>query len=466
MTSPDKSVPSGSYTGPGGSGGGLPSLQKLTWESARQSIVSSVLQSFSGVGTATTNLNNATSQAMTVATTAQAGAIGAQSTATSAQTSSTANASAIAALQTQQQQSQVGGASVTDNFQSWSTADWTTVKTGPVADMTVVNGEAGIGKQGDTGSGNVVALWNTPLMTDAEMASVVLGNANQASNIYGSGPIIRAATDLSSFVFASVSTGGLILGHGTRSSGTTTFSQWVAQTGVTIGTGDTVTLAANGTTYTVSVNGVGLLSYSDAAAVVPVAATNRSVGFVSAYVQQSSAWGTSSYFGFDLASFTAADTISPSVVGTGWSVYRQATSSVSQASTGAGASRLSAGTLDTVRSCTNGVNVVDLGTGAIQVAKSGWYVISLGLQWDTAAGSNPYWAGVYTAPSATGPWTFQRAGGETAGSAIYSTTNTFVLFLAAGSLVAPGYLTVNSAGVRGDANGLATFFDGTLCSFS
>ncbi|PPJ18817.1 hypothetical protein C5E45_34255 [Nocardia nova] len=463
MTSPDKRVPAGAYAGPAGTGAGLPSLQKLTWQSAQQSIISGVMQSFQGVGAATTNINNATAQAMSAATAAAVGASGAQSTATAAQDTSTANASAIAALQTQQQQTQVGGASVTDNFSSWNTASWATFRSGPVADVSVVNGQAGITKSGNTGNGSVGALWKTPLLTDSESVSVVLGAVNQAgSNDLGSGPVIRAAADLSSFVWAAVSTTSVALGYGVRSGGTTTFTQWVGGSQFSISTGDTITLTAVGNSYTVQINGVGALNYHDTSAVSPVGSTNRWVGFISTYLQQSSAWGTSSYYGFDFDSFAAADTASPPIVGTGWSLYRQNTSSVAQS---AGANVLTAPVFDTVRQ-TNNINLIDLGTGQIQVTKSGWYVISVGFQWDTAAGSNPYWTVLYTAPAAGGTWTAIRFAGEAMGSNQYDTSATFVVFLGAGTVCAPGFQSGQSAGVRGDAGGVATFFDGTLCSFS
>ncbi|MFX0581178.1 DUF7257 domain-containing protein [Nocardia nepalensis] len=463
MTSPDKSVPAGSYTGPGSSGAGLSSLQKLTWQAAQQSIISGVMQSFQGIGTATTDINNATTQAMTAATAAQSGAAAAQSTANNAQDTSTANASAIAALQTQQQQSQVGGASITDNFQSWNTANWTSFKTGPVADMTVVNGQAGLGKHGDTGTGSVAALWKTPLYTDSVTVSVVLGNVNQAgANFAGSGPIIRAATDLSTFVWTAVSTTGVYLCYGTRSAGSTTATQWASTGNMSISTGDTITLTAQGANYTVLVNGVGVLSYTDAAATSPVGSANRSVGFISSYLQQNSTWGTATYFGFDLDSFTSADTTQPAMVGTGWSVCRKTASSVAQTS---GNGRVVSGTFDTLRP-SNNVNLIDLGTGQIQVTKSGWYVISVGLQWDTPAGSNPYWTFLYTTPNPGGTWTVLRAAGEGSGSSQFDTSATFVVFLGSGAVVAPGYQSAQSAGIQGDANGLATFFDGTLCSFS
>ncbi|MEU2033589.1 DUF7257 domain-containing protein [Nocardia amamiensis] len=461
MTSPDKKVPPGAYVGTPGAPNGLSNLQKVTWQSAQQSIISNVLQSFQGVGAVSANLTENTTRAMTAANAAQAGATSAQVTATAAQDASTANASAINQLQTQQTQNQVGGASVTDNFQTWNTENWNTFKTGPVADMTTVNGQAGIGKSGNTDTGSVSALWKTPLMTDSESVSVVLGSANQAGSTAGSGPIIRASADLSTFVFAAVSGSSVHLGYGTRSGGTTTFHQWASKSNLSIKTGDTVTLTATGSVYKVLVGGVGMLSYTDAAATSPVGSANRYVGFLSTYYLQTTSWGSSSYFGFDFDSFAAADTTSPPIVGTGWSVYRQNSSVVPQAT---GANRVAAGTFDTIR-MTNNVNVIDVGTGQIQVTKSGWYVVTVGLQWDSIPENYPRWAFLWSSPGPNSTWTAMRAGGSVSHVSL-GLTCTFTVFAAAGTVLAPGYQIATNASVRGEVSGLATFFDGTLCSFS
>ncbi len=462
MTQPNKETKPGQYGVSPGTGA-LGGLQKITFDGARQSIISSVLQSFQGVDAAGTNINGATNKAMNAAATAQADAVSAQNTANSAQDTATSNSSAIANLQNQQQQNQVGGATFSDSFDTWNTANWNSFKSGSVADMVVVRGQAGLDKRGNTDSGGVVALWKTPLYTDAQSASVVIGNLNQSGSFAGSGPVIRAAADLSTFVWAVAGGNSLYLGRGTRSGGVITLTQWKATGNAPIETGDALTLSAKGNTYTVQVSGVSLLSYTDIAGEVPVGSTNRWTGFMSQYLLQNSSWGANAYFGCDFDSFTTADTTQPTMVGTGWSIFRQDENGVPQPT---GYNRIAQGTFDTLRA-SNNVNV-NLGNGAIQVTKSGWYVISVGLQWTNPAASNlAYWTALYSAPSATGPWNLLRLSGEVTAPGTYASGATFVVFLAANTFVSPGYATLQGGtAVRGDPGGAATFFDGTLCSFA
>jgi hypothetical protein len=382
------------------------------------------------------------------------------STAGAAQTTSMANSTQIAALQTQQTQSAVGGGSIYDGFQTWDAANWNTLNIGGAAGITVSGGQAGINQTGDTDSGGTglsMAMWKTPLMTDQETVSIVLGNPNQGGNTY-SGVMIRAAADFSTFVWAAVETGAVALGYGTATSTGAVLNSWTSSTNISVSQGDTLTLTANGNTYTVMVNGIGILDWIDTGGQSPVGHNNRSVGFLCSLYVNVFTW-----FSFNVAAFSAADTTPPAVVGTGWSIYRANTATVSQP---AGANQISGSVYDTVRE-SNGCTIANLGSGQIQIGKAGWYVMSVGVNWNAACGTNyNYYAYLWSAPSPTGQFSLVRAGGDTSGSTVYSSEATFVVFAPAGSVWAPGYYIAGPNSLIGDANGIGNYFDGTLCSFS
>ncbi|WP_067835999.1 hypothetical protein [Nocardia lijiangensis] len=461
MTNPDKKIPPGAYTG-----GSIRNLQKVTWASAQASIMSNVMQSFAGVDAIGANLNSATNRALNAASSAQTDASDAQVTANAAQSTSASNAAAIANLQTDRTQNEVGGAAVTDSFESWDTTKWSVAKwvdgSHTVPDMVVVNNQAGIAKSGNTGTGGDFALYRTPLMTDSQSVSLVLGRANQAGYFTGSGVLIRAAVDLSTFVLVQLGTSKISLQRATLINGQMTVTIWTERTNLSLNTGDTVTVSATGSSYEVLVNGVSRLGYQDTAVTSPVGAGNRWVGFYSACYADSDWSGTTLYFGFDIESFAAADTSSPPVVGTGWSLYRQSATAVAQS---AGSVRY--GTIfDTVRQA-NKVNVLNLAAGQIQITKPGWYVMSVGAQWAQACGEGyNYNVSLWSAPSPEGQWKVVRNAGETAGSAVYRVSGTFVVFAGAGSVWAPGYYIAGPNQMYGDPSGTHTYFDGALSSFS
>ncbi|WP_067852432.1 DUF7257 domain-containing protein [Nocardia shimofusensis] len=461
MTSPDGRIPSGAYTG-----GSIRNLQKVTWEAAQASIMSNVMQSFAGIDAVGSNLSTVTNRALDAAASAQTDATDAQVTATAAQGTSVSNASAIADLQADKTQSEVGGAAFTDKFETWDAAKWNVGKWSSgghtVPDVAVVDHQAGIAKTDHTSTGGAFALYKTPLMTDSQSVSLVLGRPNQAGSFTGSGILLRAADDLSTFVIAQVGASRISLQRGTLVDGQLTITVWAERTNLTLSSGDTVTVSASGSSYEVLVNGVSRFGYQDTAVTSPVGAGNRRVGFFSA-CNVSSTWsGTTLSFGFDLESFVAADTTSPPLVGTGWSLYRQSATTVAHS---AGNARYGA-VFDTIRSA-NKVNVRDLSTGQIQITKPGWYVMNVGVQWSQACGTGySYRVALWSAPSPDGLWKLVRNSGEVEGSAVYRTSGSFVVFAGAGSVWAPGYYIAGANNMYGDPSGTNVYFDGTLCSYS
>lgn len=462
MTSPDKKVPPGAYTG-----GTISNLQKVTWASAQASIMSNVMQSFAGLDAVGSNLSAVTSRALNAASSAQNDASDAQSTAEDAQNTAASNASAIADLINERTQNEVGGAAFTDSFESWDAAKWAVANWSPsgvaVPDLVVVNHQAGIDKAGNTATGGIFALYKTPLMTDSQSVSMVLGRPNQAGNYTGSGILIRAAADLSSFVIVQVGTTRILLQHGTlTTAGELTVTGGAERTNLSLSTGDTVRVTATGSSYEVLVNGVSRLGYRDTAGTTPVGADNRWVGLFSSCFADITWSGTTLYFGFDIESFAAADTSSPPLVGTGWSLYRQSATVVLQS---AGNARY--GTIfDTIRQ-SNKVNILDLPSGRIQITKSGWYVMNVGAQWAQPCGTGAsYNVGLWTAPSPEGEWRLVRSSGDAEGSQVYRVSGSFIVFAGAGSVWAPGYFIPSAKEMYGDPAGRFTHFEGTLCSFS
>ncbi|MFI9508434.1 hypothetical protein [Nocardia sp. NPDC052566] len=460
MTSPDKKIPPGAY-----SGGSIRNLQKVTWESAQASVMSSVMGSFAGLDAVGTNLNTATNRAREAANSAQAGAAQAQSTAKAVQSTSASNASEIAKLKSEQTQNEVGGAAVSDRFDSWDTTKWTVAKwaegSNAVPDIVVADGQAGITKSGNTGTGGDFALYKTPLMTDSQTVSIVLGRPNQASQFTGSGLLLRAAIDLSSFALAQIGTTKITLQRATLIAGKLEVTTWAEASSLTLSTGDTVSVSAAGDKYEVLVNGIVVLVYRDTAVSTPVGANNRWVGFFTACAI-TTGWAGATYFGFDVESLAAADTSSPPLVGTGWSLCRQSATTVAHA---AGKNRFGA-VFDTVRQMTN-VNVVDLPSGSVQITKPGWYVMNVGAQWSKPCGTGyTYSVGLWTAPNPEGDWRLIRASGDVEGSKIYRVSGGFVVFAGAGSVWAPGYNVAGANDMYGDPSGINTYFDGSLCSFA
>lgn len=464
MTSPDKSVPAGSYVGTPGASNSLNNLQKVTWAAAQASVLSTALGAFTGFGLAGDNLTASSQQALTTATSAQNGAATAQSTASSTQTAAAANAAVIAGLTAHQSGQQTGGTSFADSFgRNALGAGYNVFKTGPVADLVVANGQVQLNQTGDQNTGNVVALSTTTLQTDNQSVSVVLGAANQSGNA-AMALYIRSAVDLSTFVYAGVSAGNVSMGYGTRANGSTSYNNWTSGT-ASAHTGDTVTLQVTGSNYELLINGVPVLGYTDSAAVSPVGAANRSFGFDSEYV-----WtGLFGYFSFATAGLSATDLSTPAVTGVGWSLARISSAGVPQ---NTGDAPCAAGTFDNVLQ-SSGVTLSSASAGQVQVPRSGWYLIDVGCYLSNQ--DTQIRAELWTAPSPGGVWSMLRAGpisnlisaefdgsgNETDVGQVTSAAATFVVYLTGGSVVAPG-LKLNVANTLVGPN---THFDGALLNF-
>ncbi|QBJ97457.1 hypothetical protein ERC79_17055 [Rhodococcus sp. ABRD24] len=454
MTSPDKSVPTGAYVGTAGASNNISNLQKLTWEGARESTVSGVIGSFAGVTAIGGNWKAITDKSQSATTTAQTRSSEANSTAASAQTVADVNKATIEALTPRRPGEQLSGTTFSDDFERTELGSgYTTYKFGQVPDLTIVSGQVQLNQGGDKpiGYGSVVvALSKTVLRTDDQSVSAVMGRANQAGA--SNTPLyIRAAPDLATFVYVDILANEVRLGRGTRTTGLN-YTPW-GTAAVTLRTGDTVTLNAVGANYQVLINGVPILAYNDSVESSPVGVGNRSFGFGNWYTWLASFAYSS--FSFAVAALTASDLVSPPVTGIGWALARISSANVPQP---AGSRAVAAGTFDTVRH-SSAVTVSALGLGQVQVPVSGWYRMSLGLYFTvpTVIGADLWWA-----PNSAATWRQLRTGPKILQLQDYgyasSVEATFVVFLPAGAVVAPGCSSLANNNLFGPN----TYFDGAL----
>lgn len=470
MTSPDKNVPPGAYVGDVAAPNNIDNLQKVTWEGARASIVSTVTGSFSSVTAIGGNWKAITDKSQSATTTAQSRSADASSTAADAQAAAKANAATIDALTPRKPSEPTSGTTFSDDFERAELGTgYTTYKFGRVADLNIVGGQVQLNQKGDEGTGYVVAMPKMALTTDDQSVSVVMGRANQAANC-GATLYIRAAADLSTFVYADIRANSVGLGRGTRTTALN-FTRWVTVP-TKINTGDTVTLQASGSNYQMLVNGFPVAGYNDSAKTSPVGAANRSFGFDSSYYWS----GLFGYFSFATDALTATDITTMPVSGIGWALARISSSNALQP---AGSGVVAAGTFDTVRQA-SGVTVTALGSGQIQVPASGWYRISVGLDYASAV-TGELQADLWCVPSSGAAWQQLRKGPPTNqlwsetvqngtdgdGNPIYVTNTygyassaaaTFVVYLQAGAIVAPGYKSNSGNNLVGPH----TYFDGAL----
>ncbi|MFE3754550.1 hypothetical protein ACFXO9_09610 [Nocardia tengchongensis] len=451
MTSPDRHVPAGAYGGSASSGNNIANLHTVTWTGARDAVIANVLGAFGSVGTANTSLMGNAHAALFAANDAAQSAGNAQQTAVDVQTTTASNASVVASMNASQQGLNYGGTVFTDIFDRPALQPgYQMFATGPVPSLMIANGQCGLPSGGQPGSGNVIALSNTQTQTDYQAVSVVMGS--------GGGPgspesliIARAAANLGTFACARVSSGRVALGYGTRSGATTSIVE-ANSAAARVNTGDTVLLEAIGSTYTLFVNGLDVLQWTDSSEFTPVDSPNRSFGFGVSY---SPGWFGGSQ-SFNAAGLTAVDMYPPPTVGTGWSL--QALNNTSVAAQVGNPYMFPPGVF-TGAQTSNNVTVLDPGAGRIQIQKSGWYGINLKYQVSqNLVGFRSYVftsSGPGVTPSVTrkGPLTPQDSGASTGSS--------FVLYLPAGSVVAPGYFIQSAANITGPA----TYFDGALLSY-
>lgn len=385
-------------------------------------------------------------------------------TVTGMQNNIQSSASAIAALTTTQTSQQTGGASITENFtttgalSTYSTWVMGGDNLGTGVQLYVrASGDLVIG--GSPSVPGIMSALNTQQMaTDDHQVSMVMaatGSQQAATTL-----IIRAAADWSKFVYCNVygNSGIAYMGYGSYAGSVWTFHDWTSVQ-VAGSQGKTLALKAIGNTYTFTINGVLALSHTDTAGNAPTGSSYRSVGLA---MQVASAPLGGYYFGWDIGSFNAVDLSAPPVVGTGWSIYRAATSSVSMSS---GTWSLLGTTFDT-QGPLSGVTLTTLGNGTITITKSGWYAVSFRAVWSGVAGNGAYFLAAIQYYPAGGGSSYRIIGGDTDnGSGAYTACCSGLIQLTAGDVIRPTvYQPSNGALVGAPAPGDSTFFTGALVS--
>ncbi len=380
-------------------------------------------------------------------------------TVTGIQDNLSSTAAAIAALQTSQTGTGVGGASVSVEWPDTLTGTlgpgWTLGGQTSTAPWGTQSGVAGLRGNNSYPSGVRYARLDTQMMTDDHRARVVAaepGNTHAMSSLF-----VRATSNLSTFVYLNVYSDRAYLGYGSWSGSAWTFHDWTS-VGISLSPGATVSLTAEGQTYTAAINGTPILTHTDSSVQSPVGASNRYVGWLSMQtVEFLSAWT-----GFNNRLFDAADVSSPPVVGTGWWLWSSNTGGVTVP--GSSWQSLSASTLDT-QGPVRGVTVTDLGRGIITITKSGWYQVSFRAQFTSAAGgSNDLVAGLAKTP-AGGSLARVLAGDTTTGDGGWGCALSAVLYCTAGDTIQPQ--TFQSSGsnkISGAGAGDVTYFTGALIS--
>ncbi|MFJ4652689.1 hypothetical protein ACIP5Y_15620 [Nocardia sp. NPDC088792] len=456
MTSPDGKVPSGAYVG-SSAPNNVANLQSVNWGGIQQSTIANLLSSYQGASNATQNMSGANATSSAQAQAAASGSGTAQSTASAAQKTAAANSASVSALLPPPAPPSTPGISLSDNFARTTLGpNYNQIKSGTVANLTIANNQVNLDPNGSNqNTGTAFALNTTPLQTDDQSVSMVMGAANNAATV-GSAIVLRSDPALATFVYAAVLSGTIGIGSGTLSGGTATYNTWTS-TSTTVNSGDTVTLTAVGSNYQVLVNNVPVLGFSDTAGTVPTGVGHRSVGFGCSF--------GSGKFSFSFASMAAADQQPAAATGIGWSLVRGSTTGVTQP---AGALQRLNGVFDTVRQAAN-VTIISVGAGQVQVNRAGWYLISatfnfanLDYAMRTELWSVPSLGGTWNMlrPGALGiPWDTDGNGGGLPNSSC--TAGSFVVYLPKGAVVAPGLSTNTSNSLIGPF----ICFDGALLNW-
>ncbi|MFE3081768.1 hypothetical protein [Nocardia tengchongensis] len=433
------------------------------------------LHPFAALQTWATDLENQASTAINNSLTVAAGINGGSNDPTKVagtvggiQSNIAANSAAISALQTQQQQSQVGGASVTVKFpdtQLGSIGPGWTLGGMSTALWAEGNNVAGIQPDNHYSSGTRYAVSTTTMLTNDHAVTMVAGTTGSTQAM--TSLIVRAAADMSSFVYLNVFSNHAYLGYGTWNGSAFTFHDWPgADIAISLAVGNTLTLTASGQQYTATLNGATLLAHLDSAGQATVGSSNRSVGMLS---QQNVDIFGSAWTGWDIQSFAAADVSSPPTVGTGWSIYQSNSATAFPGSSGWTA--LGAGTFDAIRQYAN-VTLTDPGRGVVTIQKTGWYSVTFAGTFSVGLQISPC-AGLYLQPSGSSSASVVRCGMLVNGGGGSDNTYTSdvqtanIVYLQTGDRISPALSVSHSGSLTGTGSagsGYLTYFEGALVS--
>ncbi|MEU6582809.1 hypothetical protein [Nocardia sp. NPDC046763] len=365
-----------------------------------------------------------------------------------------ANSSAIASLTATNNQAETGGTSFGDNFSVDTTAlgnlgpNWTEFAVGTVGSMIATGGQAQL-TSGSSGGRCISIYTAATTLTDDQSVAVVLGDQSHA-DAHDVTVICRSSATADRFVYGNVYSGTAYLGFATLTGGALTPNDWIPVPLTGVVPGMTLELRAQGSTYRLYLAGTLIASHTDASNQHPVDSSHRFTGI------------GETFGSFNLHSFNASDLSSPPIVGTGWSIVRSATGSISIGSS-ASPAQMPAGTFDTdTVSNVTIENATDLGQGVVKCTKPGWYTISMRFSFTASGGSNDLMPVLYAGTNKTSLAPVQR-GSDGTGNA-QATQSTFVQFVPANSYVAAGLITTGGSSVQGWPDGSFTYFNGVLCS--
>lgn len=375
------------------------------------------------------------------------------------------NSAQIASLQAQQTSSTTGGNSVAESSfppslsgtigSGWSLGG----NTGTAPWGTDANGNAGLAGNNSLPTGIRAALATTLMATDQHEATAVVGatGGNAQTTI-----LIHAASDLSSFVYANIFPTVAYIGYGSFNAGTGawTWNDFISGgSPINLQVGQSWKIAATESggifTYALTCNGQPIASKTDSSGLAPSGSSNRCVGFAAQQVA-----GFFLQVSWLVGGFAAADTVSPSVVGTCAHLYRAATGSVN--TSGSGWGTMGAGTFDTIRQL-NGLTVANLGTGVLTAQQGSPYVCSFGAQFSSAAAGSVLAPGLGITPSGSSMAPARALWTQTAGTSqafVDGVAGTGVVYLNPGDSVQPlVYDSSGAIGLVGNGAGSLTYFD-------
>lgn len=283
-----------------------------------------------------------------------------------AQSALTSAAAANTQLAAQQQDTESGdaGNSYTTTFGGTNEAalngPWTS------SDVVIKNGYAGLRDATTTNGSNYLAKTSNTASRDDFVVAVVLGDQGDAANTR---IVTRADLNFTMGVYVTINKSGLAIGRWTNGGGTLT--QW-ASVSVNVSGGAAVRVRAVGNQYTVFLNGVDALSYTDTGAAAPFGPAYRSAGFT---LGTDTGFFGYRYYSFRLASFMLADYNPPGAsVTASWRLSRSSATTVNFASDlwASSSSALVAGYL-TASENAAAVTVTDLGRGQVKINQAGHY---------------------------------------------------------------------------------------------
>jgi hypothetical protein len=266
----------------------------------------------------------------------------------------------------------------------------------------------------------------------------------------------RLASGGNSFVYCKVYKDRISIGRGGSAYGSYV-TPWAETTAITLKAGYTVDFRMLGNVYTVRVNGVQVLSYTDGGNTATVGASNRYGGM--AFSKDDIPFGYIK--GPGVTAWTMNDIKPQTYNGVGWGLYRADSAAVNLTAT-TGNDYMFSGIFDNTR-WSQGATVANQANGEVTIQKSGPYVITVGYETPafTEDENVKHGALLWRSVGLAGYNVIRR--GDQAED-VRQHSQTFNVYLDAGDIVRGGFYCTSTArdSISGDTFGTKTFFDGAL----